>query len=189
MRDPAPTEITVVAPDLYVKVVYEDGTGDALFLHPDDWVDLDAVAGGPVHAIQWKRNTQGSTIEWSDNSHKDISGADLSDPVINKVLERFAAGVARRDALNLHQVTADSVRNEAHRRIVRVAPEWQQRNLLARSLELADIRHSRPLNAEELSEADGVRAVWAEISRLRAVSNTLEPNPPEDFAADHYWAP
>jgi len=86
-------------------------------------------------------------------------------------------------------VTAEQVKAEAERRILAVAPEWRQRNLLARGAELANIRHDRKLTSGEKAEADAISAVWTAIAGLRAASDALEAmNPiPQDFTDDEYW--
>ncbi len=58
--------------------------------------------------------------------------------------------------------------------ILAIAPEWKQRNILARTVELRDIQDSRALTAEEYAEKDAAQAVWDSIKAIRAHSDTLE---------------
>jgi len=84
--------------------------------------------------------------------------------------------------------TADMVKQEASRRIVAIASEWQQRNMLARSAELLRIGEAN-LNAAEQADLVAIEAIWTTIKGLRAKSNVLEamdPIPP-DYTDDKYW--
>jgi hypothetical protein len=80
------------------------------------------------------------------------------------------------------------IKREAGRRIETLVPGWKQRNILARSLELLR-KGERNLTEGEMIEVRTIEKVWAEIQRIRTVSDTLEAMtpPPEDFADDRYW--
>jgi hypothetical protein len=66
------------------------------------------------------------------------------------------------------------IKAEAGRRILTVAPEWKQRNLIARSIELRDILDSRALTVDEQAEKDSSAAIWNIIKSIRAHSGELE---------------
>lgn len=85
-------------------------------------------------------------------------------------------------------ITTDMVKQEAGRRILAIAPEWQQRNMLARVAELLRIGEAN-LNAAEQAELAAIEAIWTTIKGLRAKSNALEAiNPiPLDYTDDKYW--
>jgi hypothetical protein len=80
------------------------------------------------------------------------------------------------------------VKAEAKRRIIAIAPEWKQSNMLARALTLLRKGEANLTTAEAL-EVSGMDEVWTEIQRIRSVSDTLEAvdPPPEDFADDRHW--
>lgn len=85
--------------------------------------------------------------------------------------------------------TAADVKAEAGRRIVALYPEWKQRNMTARGVELLHIRASQPWTPEEQAEADSLQAAWVWIGSLRAASDALEATQPipADWRDDHYW--
>lgn len=87
-------------------------------------------------------------------------------------------------------VTAEQVKAEAARRILVIAPEWRQRNLTARGVELTNTRHDREWTAAERAEADAISAVWAEIAAVRAASDAIEAMDPipQDFTDDSHWS-
>jgi hypothetical protein len=62
----------------------------------------------------------------------------------------------------------------AYRHITARLPEWQQRNLTARSAELLRIRHDRAWTAEEAAEADAIEAQWEWVKSVRAYSDQVE---------------
>jgi len=83
------------------------------------------------------------------------------------------------------------VKAEAERRIVAVCPEWRQRNLTARAVELTmQVAGGATLDAGEQAEWDAGLPVWQEIKRLRARSDEIEAMDPipADFRDDAYWA-
>ncbi len=85
--------------------------------------------------------------------------------------------------------TADRVKAEAAKRILVVCPEWKQRNLTARAVELA-IKGASNWTAEEQAELAAGQAIWDQIKAIRAASNALEVMEPipADFATnDNYW--
>lgn len=84
------------------------------------------------------------------------------------------------------------IKKEAGRRIELLAPEWKQRNATARGLELTVKLVRNGVNAltpEEQAEEAAMDALWAEVKRLRGVSDTLEAMdpPPQDYADDKHW--
>lgn len=85
-------------------------------------------------------------------------------------------------------VTADDIRGEARRRILAAIPDWKQANMTARAVELAD-KQSRgeSLTDAEMAERGAIDAAWGWIKSVRAASDTLESDPPADFADDAHW--
>lgn len=63
----------------------------------------------------------------------------------------------------------------ANVKIIGIASEWKQRNMIARSLELErEERINGPLAAPEQAEFDAMTAVWDRIKLIRAHSDTIE---------------
>ena len=84
---------------------------------------------------------------------------------------------------------AEDVKAEAGRRIVARYPEWKQRNMTARGVELLHIQTSEPWTPEEQAEADALQAAWDWIASVRAASDILEAQQPipADWQGDHHW--
>jgi len=68
-------------------------------------------------------------------------------------------------------------------------PEWKQRNMTARAVELLHIQASQPWTPEEQAEADALQAAWAWIASVRAASDVLEAMQPipADWQSDQHW--
>lgn len=80
------------------------------------------------------------------------------------------------------------VKEEANRRIVQIAPEWRQRNMIARGVELTSIGKDA-WTQEQLDEYQSIEVVWTTIKMIRAKSDEIELMNliPEDFREDKYW--
>ena len=85
-------------------------------------------------------------------------------------------------------LTIDMVKQEAARRILVIAPEWKQRNILARSAELLRIGDAN-LTQSQRDEVLAIERVWETIQMIRARSDAIEAMQPipSDYAADKYW--
>jgi len=68
------------------------------------------------------------------------------------------------------------IKQAASEQILAIAPEWKQRNMLARALELSDSKRGGPLAASEAQEEADIRAVWAQIKTIRQKSDAAEAN-------------
>lgn len=64
---------------------------------------------------------------------------------------------------------------EAYRRIIEIIPEWKQRNLTARAVELLRVGEANWSQAQADEYAAG-EAVWAAVKAVRTSSDTLETN-------------
>ncbi len=107
--------------------------------------------------------------DWEPGRYLWRSGALVASPAWSVERARATAGVR---AARIADVKA-----EAGRRILAVAPEWQQRNLNARASELALTYPG--LRGEELPEPERSewtvgQAVWSRIKAIREASNTIE---------------
>jgi len=80
------------------------------------------------------------------------------------------------------------VRNHAQSLILNYCPEWKQRNITHRSMELVH-KGSDNWTAEELAEYNANQAIWAKIKEIRDASNTLEAMSPipHDYWLDKHW--
>ena len=90
-----------------------------------------------------------------------------------------------------HIVTAAEVKQEAHRRIVAVMPEHQQRNALALFAETAMNHGLDPAGWPPglQDENAAAQAKWAAIKAIRGRSDAIEAMEPipVDFRDDGYW--
>jgi hypothetical protein len=85
--------------------------------------------------------------------------------------------------------TADMVKQEAGRRILAIAPDYRQRNMLARTAQLLRIGEAN-LTQSQRDEVLAIERVWETIQMIRARSDAIEamqPIPP-DYTDDKYWA-
>lgn len=103
---------------------------------------------------------------------------------------KVAAQDARDKADGLEQ-RSKGVKAEAERRILKILPEYKQRNVIAKGLEMV---LANGLDLSKWPEAEQRRATtalaqWSEIEKIRAKSDELEamePIPP-DYRNDKYW--
>lgn len=68
----------------------------------------------------------------------------------------------------------DRVKREARVRIVQLMPEWKQRNLIARSVELVDAKAAGEASASELDELEALRSELQIIKSIRTASDVIE---------------
>lgn len=85
-------------------------------------------------------------------------------------------------------IDSDEVKVEAYRRILQIAPEWRQRNMIARSVELLSIGKEN-WSQEQIDEHNSIELIWSTIKKIRERSNMIEvmDSIPEDFREDKYW--
>ncbi|WP_306143023.1 hypothetical protein [Roseibium sp. MMSF_3412] len=81
---------------------------------------------------------------------------------------------------------AADVKAEASRLILAIAPDWKQRNYIARATELVrKVQTDGSLTTDEQNEETAMKALWAKVNAMRAKSDELEAlSPiPADYAA------
>lgn len=86
--------------------------------------------------------------------------------------------------------TAEMVKDEAYRRIVSVFPEWKQRNMTMRAVELVDKKaRGETLTADEQAEEALLNAAKDGIKAVRAASDAIEAMDPipDDYNSDERW--
>lgn len=66
------------------------------------------------------------------------------------------------------------IKKQAMIAILAIAPEWKQRNMMARSLELERKDRKQGLTAEEQAEIDAMESVWAQVKAIRTQSDADE---------------
>lgn len=65
----------------------------------------------------------------------------------------------------------DKIRDLAGKKILALAPEWKQRNMIARSVELME--QGGPSTPQEEAEMAGMKQAWALVKAIRAHSDVL----------------
>jgi hypothetical protein len=78
--------------------------------------------------------------------------------------------LACREYLKVHVAT--SIKKLAGAKIVHMVPEWKQRNMIARAVQLVEKKGSR--TPAEQSELDMHQAVWDKVAAIRLYSDSLE---------------
>lgn len=118
------------------------------------WVDAPAPEVDPIH----ERAVPGVEIDetearrvWSVERREDIPGV---------------------EAMATKQI--GRIKIECGRAIEGEYPLWKQANLMARAIELLDIRRDRLLTEAEIAERDAIEAARDWIKRQRVESNRLE---------------
>ncbi len=61
-----------------------------------------------------------------------------------------------------------------HRIILELAPEWKQRNMLAKALQIENLQRNNESTPEQDAEVDLILVAWGKIERIRAKSDELE---------------
>ena len=82
--------------------------------------------------------------------------------------------------------TSKEVKQEAMRRILARYPEWKQRNMTARSLELLRKGEGNWSKADK-TDAALIDAAWAWINQVRQASDKLALTLPVDYIAGKWW--
>lgn len=71
----------------------------------------------------------------------------------------------------------DRVKSDANRKILNISPEYKQRNMLARSIEILFDNPDKgigQLSPELEAEAKAMQAIWDDVKSIRNQSNTIE---------------
>lgn len=135
--------------------------------------DLSAVAG--VDQKYWKKNPgPGPDVIEMDAAEKEKVDIEL--------LGEDPASITKLDLVK--QIKILEVKTSAYRRIAEIPPkdqgwlgfpEWKQRNLTARSLELVKkMVDNPPLTAGEQTELTDIEGLWTQVVAIRDATTTIE---------------
>ena len=106
---------------------------------------------------EWTVGETYKSLFWAEsNSLKKPSLSELKDK--NKLLIK-------------HRIKTE-IKEIASKKILEIAPEWEQRNLLSKAILLVEDGQSRTTNQE--LEFTAIDAVWRKIQAIRTYSDTLE---------------
>ncbi len=112
---------------------------------------------------------------------------DNDEPVSDAIQAQIEA-----EGIALALPVAADIKAEAQRRILSIAPEWKQRNLIAFGVEAirdygADVS-AWPADLQAMNVA--AQAIWDAIKAIRTKSDEIEAMEPipDDFADDSYWS-
>lgn len=136
-----------------------------------------ATVNGEIKPFSW-------TVVDSDTSKE----ADAVRAVVSKMTDVDFDTVETIPAPKPAPITIYQVKQEASRRILSIASEIQQRNMLAQSVLLLN-KGKANWTTKDQALADSMQAVWDQINLIRTKSNDLETmNPiPVDYADDKHW--
>jgi hypothetical protein len=99
----------------------------------------------------------------------------LTQEYADTVWAAFQVSTAEADFIAEQNVK--DLKRKTEQAILTIAPEWKQRNLIARGLELTEIlATSGTLTTEQLAESDAIKAIWGQIKAIRAASDVAEAN-------------
>lgn len=66
------------------------------------------------------------------------------------------------------------IKQDAAEHILAVLPQWKQANMTARAVELAEIRESRAMTADESAQHQALLGAWAWVRSVRTASDVAE---------------
>lgn len=129
---------------------------------------INTVTGRVENVINWD-----GTVSYALLPNYDAFESDTLQ--IGQYIEGFTAPQEEIDSAKLERITR--IKAEAQERIYAIVPAWKQTNLIARSIELRDIKDERAwteITEIEAAEDAAIRAIWAQVKAIRAASNTAE---------------
>lgn len=126
---------------------------------------IDSNTGRVINVINW----DGSVYYALLPNHEAFESDTLQ---IGQYIEGFAAPQEEIDAAKVERIA--QIKATAQERIYAIAPAWKQANLLARSIELRDIKDERAWTENEAAEDVAIKAIWAQVKVIRADSNIAE---------------
>jgi len=113
--------------------------------------------------------------------HK-FTATDNTDPRIGTWGEGDSDAAAKKQTA-LDDANKAAINAEAQGRIINSLPSgepdnfiFKEINMLARMLELRDIKDGRALTTEEQAEYDGMKAVWTGVKNIRATAKAAKTN-------------
>lgn len=133
----------------------------------------------PITTVKETRDEAGALTGWVVDGNLHVPDAP-GNRYANAVQQWIADGnVPEPFRTEAEQAAARSVKIKqlAHSKIMAIAPEWKQRNLTARSVEL--LKEGVTSGAE----VDAIQAVWDQVKAIRNHSDTLENNTALDINA------
>ena len=80
----------------------------------------------------------------------------------------------------------NSIKLEAQRRILEIAPDWKQRNMAIRMAQLAAIGVNN-WTSDEHTEYSTYETLWKKIEHIRSRSNMLEESLCTEYQNDDFW--
>lgn len=78
------------------------------------------------------------------------------------------------DAWDGKATTIAKVKAEANAKILALAPDWKQRNLIAGAVELERIERLTGVTPETTAKLAAIQLVWTQVGEIRAASDAIE---------------
>ncbi len=63
---------------------------------------------------------------------------------------------------------------EAGRRILEILPDWKQRNLTARAVEIVNAKYDQTATSADLVELSDIAEIFAQVKAIRSASDLIE---------------
>lgn len=145
-----------------------------------------------MNIIQRALELQGIKAAWQGEEPADVM--QITSDYLNEVFDNNMPRMVRAEddagkVVNIIQLRMDyhnlvssigeerriaAIKRKAGEVINNVMPDWKQRNLMARSIELLNISASREYTPEEQAEVDFIQYFWAWVKVVRATSDAAE---------------
>lgn len=144
-----------------------------------------------MNTIQKALSLQGIDAAWQGDEPADVM--EITSDYLTEVINGKPRMIRSEDddgrAVNIIQLRMDynnlvsttlnerriaAIKAKAGEIITAVMPDWKQRNMLARSIELVNIANEREYTPAEQTELDELNAFWTWVKLVRAASNAAE---------------
>ncbi|MBF0453622.1 MAG: hypothetical protein HQL72_02255 [Magnetococcales bacterium] len=125
-------------------------------------------------------------VEVTPTNTQNRNGQSINVQTDRVVVTELVRDMTAEEISSLENSKITAIKGEAGRRITARFPDWKQRNLIARGLELTRIGDAN-LTPEQSAEFQEIQSAWAWVESVRTKSGELEKSLPDDFTADHHW--
>jgi len=111
----------------------------------------------------------GSTTDTNLDKHS-REGLTITEGVVPDSVVRRPSSV-----IEVELSRVEEIKQKAHKKILTIAPEWKQRNLIATGLFLTEIiATGGALTSEQQTELDAIKVIWIQIAAIRQASSQAE---------------
>ncbi len=156
----------------YARILGGEVLDHRMFASADDVPDLAESKGRWVPVV-----TEDSAFD----ARTQVLGDEVRTVEADRVmLSRPVRSKSPEEVADMREAKIVEIKAEASRRILDPFPAWRQTNMLARGVELMNLRADQGLTPEEEAEAADLQAAWDQVKAIRAASDSIEASVPED---------